>query len=121
MTREKEDKIIAQAQDILERRMAVQTDIKINLHNLAYYSAYYRGARDVVDKLIPYVMRSFRGDEKAYIKAELDLITSSLRNTQLWFDGTQIRYRNWERDKKGKLIKCEAYFVERETITREVK
>lgn len=121
MTREKEDKIIAQAQDILERRMAVETDIKIHLQNLVHYSAYYQGARKAADALIPFVMQNFRGDEKVYIKAELDLITSSLRNTQLWLDGTQIRYRNWERDKKGKLIKCEAYFVERETITREVK
>ena len=73
MTREKEDKIIAQAQDILERRMAVETDIKINLHNLTYYSAYYRGARNVVENLTPYVMRNFRSDDKVYIKAELDL------------------------------------------------
>lgn len=121
MTREKEDKIIAQAQDILERRMAVETDIKINLQNLVYYSAYYQGARNVAEKLIPYVMQNYRGDEKVYIKAELDLITSSLRNMQFWLDETQIRYRNHERDKKGKLTKCEAYFVERETITREVK
>lgn len=121
MTREKEDKIIAQAQDILERRMAVETDIKINLQNLVYYSAYYQGARNVAEKLIPYVMQNYRGDEKAYIKAELDMITSSKRNMQIWLDGTQIRYRNHERDKKGKLTKCEAYFVERETIAREVK
>lgn len=31
MTREQEDKIIAQAKDILERSMAVEMDIKINL------------------------------------------------------------------------------------------
>lgn len=121
MTREKEDKIIAQAQDILERRMAVQTDIKINLQNLVHYSAYYQGARKAADALTPFVVRNFRGDEKVYIKAELDLVVSSLRNIQLWLDGTQIRYRNHERDKKDKLIKCEAYFIERETIIREVK
>jgi len=34
MTREREDKIIAQAQDILERRMAVEMNIKINLKNV---------------------------------------------------------------------------------------
>lgn len=114
MTREEEDKIIAQVQGILERRMAVQTDIKINLQNLVHYSAYYQGARNAADRLIPYVVRNFRGDEKVYIKAELDLVISNLRNIQLWLDGTQIRYRNHERDKKGKLTKCEAYFVERE-------
>lgn len=33
MTKEQEDKIIAKAQDILERRMAVEKDIKVNLQN----------------------------------------------------------------------------------------
>ena len=34
MTIEQENKIIEQAQDIFERRMAVEKDIKINLQNL---------------------------------------------------------------------------------------
>lgn len=121
MTKEQEDKIIAQAQDILERRMAVQTDIKINLQNLAYYSAYYQGARNAAEKLIPYVMQNYRGDEKVYIKAELDLITSSLRNMQIWLDKTQICFRNHKRDKKGKLESCECYFVEQRNVITEVK
>ena len=56
MTREQEDKIIKQAQDILERRMAVEKDIKVNLQNVVYYGAYLLGAQMAVDKLIPYVM-----------------------------------------------------------------
>lgn len=121
MTREKEDKIIAQAQDILERRLGVNPELKVNFQNVLYYGSYLLGAQMAAKELIPYVMQNYRGDDKAYIKAELDMITSSKRNMQLWLDGTQIRYRNYERDKKGKLTKCEAYFVERETITREVK
>ena len=121
MTREKEDKIIAQAQDILERRLGVNPELKVNFQNVLYYGSYLLGAQMAAKKLIPYVMQNYRGDDKAYIKAELDMITSSKRNMQIWLDGTQIRYRNHERDKKGKLTKCEAYFVERETITREVK
>ena len=36
MNREQEDKIIEQAQGILERRMATETDIKINLKREEY-------------------------------------------------------------------------------------
>lgn len=74
MTKEQEDKIIAQAQDILERRLAVEKDIKVNLQNVAYYGAYYQGAIIVAEKLIPYVMQNYRGDDKVYIKAELDMM-----------------------------------------------
>ena len=121
MTKEREDKIIAQAQDILERRMAVEMDIKVNLHNVMYYGAYLLGAQMAANKLIPYVMQNYRGDEKAYMKAELDMITSSKRNMQLWLDGTPIRYRNYKRDKKGKLESCECYFVEYRNVITEVK
>lgn len=121
MNREQEEKIIKQAQDILERRMAAETDIKINLQNLLYYSAYYQGARIAAEKLIPYVMQNYRGDIKAYIKAELDTITSSKRNMQLWLDGTQMCFRNHKRDKKGKLESCECYFVEQRNVIQEVK
>ena len=44
MNKEQEDKIIAQAQDILERRLAVEKDIKVNLQHIAMYSSYYQGA-----------------------------------------------------------------------------
>lgn len=45
MIKEQEDKIIKQAQDILERRMAAEKDIKVNLQNIVQYGAYYQGAR----------------------------------------------------------------------------
>ena len=121
MTKEQEDKIIAQAQDIIERRMAVEMSIKINLQNVMYYGAYLLGAQMVANELIPYVMKNYRGDDKAYIKAELDMITSSKRNMQLWLDKTPMRYRNHKRDKKGKLESCECYFVEYRNIITEVK
>jgi len=122
MTREQEDKIIEQAQGILERRMATETDIKINLQNVVYYGAYLLGAQMTANKLIPYVMQNYRGDDKVYIKAELDMITSSKRNMQLWLDGTtRIAYRNHKRNKKGKLESCECYFVEQRNIITEVK
>lgn len=63
----------------------------------------------------------YRGDGKVYIKAELDLITSSKRNMQLWLDGTQVQFRNHKKNKKGKLESVEAYFVEYRTVIQEVK
>lgn len=121
MTKEQEDKIIAQAQDILERRMAVEMSIKISLQNVMYYGAYLLGAQMVANELIPYVMQNYRGDDKVYIKAELDTITSSKRNMQLWLEDTPMRYRNHKRDKNGKLESVEAYFVEYRNIITEVK
>ena len=121
MTREQEDKIIQQAQDILERRLAVETDIKVNLQKLVFYSAYYQGAMVVAERLIPYVMQNYKADDKVYIKAELDLITSSKRNMQLWLDGTEMRYRNHKRNNKDKLESVECYFVEYRNVIHEVK
>lgn len=120
MTKDQEDKIIAQAQDILAKRMAVEKDIKINLHQLVFYAAYYQGARLAITLMEDYARKTFRGDEKVYLEAELRLITNSLRSTQLFLEGCQFGYRNHERDKKGKLIRCDAFFMERKTILSEV-
>jgi hypothetical protein len=40
---------------------------------------------------------------------------------QLMMDGTEIRFRNHQRDKKGKLISVEAYFVQRREVVTEIK
>lgn len=111
MTKEQEDKIIAQAQNILERRLGVNPELKVNFQNVVYYGAYLLGAQMTANKLIPYVIKNYRGDDKAYIKAELDMITSSKRNMQLWLDGAQICFRNHKRDKKGKLESVEAFIL----------
>jgi hypothetical protein len=113
--------IIRQARDIIERRMAVEKDIKVNLQNIMYYGAYYQGALMAVNRLVPYVMQNYRADDKVYIKAELDFITSSKRNMQLWLDNTPIRYRKHKRDKKGKLESCECYFAEYRNVMQEIK
>lgn len=122
MTKEDEDKIIAQAQNILARRMAVEKDIKVNLQNLVQYGAYLTGALDVSKSIISYVNWNAKGDERVYRDAELALITKSKRTMQLFLDGCcDIRYRNWKRNKKGKLESCEAYFVEKRLMAIEVK
>ena len=123
MTREQEDKIISQAQDILERRMAEEKDIKINLQNLMYYGAYYQGALIGIRKVTESLLNGDKpkADDWVYLKAELDLITASKRNMQLYLDGTQMRYRNHKHNKKGKLESVECYFVEYRNVITEVK
>jgi hypothetical protein len=122
MNKEQEDKIIAQAQDILERRMAVEKDIKVNLQHITMYSSYYQGAIMAVRKITDSLLNNKpKKDDWIYLKAEWSLITSSKRNMQLYLDGTEIRYRNHHRNKKGKLESVEAYFVEHRNIIQEIK
>jgi hypothetical protein len=123
MNKEQEDKIIAQAQDILERRMAVEKDIKINLRNLVYYGAYYQGAIMAVKEVTKSLLNGNKPkkDDWIYLRAEWNLITASKRNMQLYLDGAEIRYRNHKRNKKGKLESVECYFVESRNIIQEIK
>lgn len=128
MTRKQEDRIIAQAQKIIEarkdemeQRLAVDNEPKVDLRKILYYSAYYQGARNAVLAFKEYITTGVKKDGLVYRKAVIELFTQSLRNAQLYLDGTEVRFRNYEHDKKGKLVKCEAYFVERINIVRELK
>ena len=51
-------------------------------------------------------------DDDVYLKAELNMIVSSQDNIRHFLCGDyRIHYRNHQRDKKGKLVKVEAYFA----------
>ena len=90
-------------------------------NSVEYYGAYYLGALLAAKKVIEqYVNKPWQGENKVYRDAELALITQSKRTMELFMDGTPIRYRNHERDKKGKLTKCEAYFYKEQRIIQEV-
>lgn len=122
MTTEQENRIIEQAQDILARRFAVEHELKINAQIVAYYGAYYLGALDGVMAFIRSLKvagRKPKADDWLYLEAELELATRSKRNMQLFLDGTEMCYRNHQRDKKGKLKSVECYFVERRTLLTE--
>ena len=123
MNKEQENKIIAQAQDILERRMAVKKDIKVNLQHIVMYAAYYQGALMAVRKVTESLLSGNKPkkDDWIYLIAEWNLITSSKRNMQLYLDGTEMRYRNHQCSKRGKLESVECYFVERKNIIQEIK
>lgn len=112
MDKKKEDEILSLAQDILTRRLATQTDIKIDLHNLMHYSAFYLGALTAARRLECYITHTWRGEERVYLAAELKLILESKRTMQLFLENARIGYRNHERDSNGKLKRCEAYFID---------
>lgn len=112
--------MIEQAKAILERRAAVDNKIALNANSVAYYGAYYLGAIKAVQEVTrPLLTTKPKGEDWIYIQALYKLITSSKRNMQLYLDGTEMRYRNHERNKKGKLVSVECYFVERRTILTE--
>lgn len=101
-----------------ELRLAALHEPKVNLLNIQYWSAYMQGAR----RAFLYVME--HGDDydnKVYRDAVFRLITSDLRYMGMFLtESHDICYRNHKRDKKGKLISCEAYFAEKVVIYKEV-
>lgn len=101
-----------------ELRLAALHEPKVNLLNIQHWSAYMQGAR----RAFLYVME--HGDDydnKVYRDAVFRLITSDLRYMGMFLtESHDICYRNHKRDKKGKLISCEAYFAEKVVIYKEV-
>lgn len=84
--------------------------------NLHEWSERMQGAREMLIKLyeddkmiLPLGVK--RSEDRAYTKAIVNLLASDLKNVQEYLLGTNIGFRNHIRDKKGKLVSCEAYFV----------
>ena len=84
--------------------------------NLHEWSERMQGAREMLIKLyeddkiiLPLGLK--RAEDNVYTRAIVTLIMSDLRNVQEYLLGTNIGFRNHVRDKKGKLVSCEAYFV----------
>ena len=101
-----------------ELRLAALHQPKVNLLNIQHWSAYMQGAR----KAFLYIMEH-EGDfgNKVYRDAVFRLITSDLRYMGIFLtESHEICFRNQKRDKKGKLISCEAYFAEKFVIYKEV-
>ncbi len=105
----------------LRRTAATITD-GLDMRKLCIYSAYLQGARKAILALCDEFPQIFKGKEGVYNKAIIDLATTSLRNTDLFLTREyEIHFRNYEHNKKGKCTKCEAYFAEPVTVSREVK
>ena len=84
--------------------------------NLHEWSERMQGAREMLIKLyeddkmiLPVGVKRY--EEMVYTKAIVNLLINDLRNVQEYLIGTNIGFRNHVRDKKGKLVSCEAYFI----------
>lgn len=84
--------------------------------NLHEWSNRMQGAREMLvklyedDKMILQVGVK-RSEDMVYTKAIVNLLESDLKNVHEYLLGTNIGFRNHVRDKKGKLLSCEAYFM----------
>ena len=86
------------------------------MENLHEWSERMQGAREMLIKLdeddkMTLSLGLKRSEDRVYTKAIVNLLISDLKNVQEYLIGTNIGFRNHVRDKKGKLISCEAYFV----------
>ena len=86
------------------------------MENLHEWSNRMQGAREMLIKLyeddkmiLPLGVK--RSEDIVYTKAIVNLLAIDLMNVQEYLLGTNIGFRNHVRDKKGKLVSCEAYFV----------
>ena len=87
--------------------------------NLHEWSNRMQGAREMLLAIIAsvneskgrFLLDSAGKDSKVYHDAIVRLILDNIDNTQKFLMKNPIGYRNHVRDKKGKLVSCEAYFV----------
>lgn len=89
------------------------------MDNLYEWSLKMQGAREMLMAIIDSVNES-KGrflldnagkDSKVYHEAIIKLILSNLDNTGKFLMKKPIGYRNFQHDKKGRIISCEAYFL----------
>lgn len=89
------------------------------MQNLIEWSYKMQGAREMLQHLRDEHQRGARidldpaphGEGKVFTEAIFDLVLKSLDNTDKYLQGRKIGYCNLQRDKKGKLIHCDAYFI----------
>ena len=87
--------------------------------NLHEWSNRMQGARErllaIIDSVNAskgrFLLDSAGKDSKVYHDAIVRLILDNLDNTHKFLMKNPIGFRNHVRDKKGKLVSCEAYFV----------
>lgn len=99
-----------------------------HLRKLQIWVWYIKGAREMLLRLRqhglcnePHDFKTTKEDAIAH-KATLDLIMSSKENVDRFLmEQYEIRLTDHEKDKKGKLVKCRAYFAKRVVKYEEVK
>lgn len=84
--------------------------------NLNQWSRYISGGREMLQYIDAAWSDALKWDERVYFKAEVKLAMSSRENTWRYLLREPIGYRNHQSNKKGKLIECEAYFIENQSF-----
>ena len=86
-----------------------------SLKELPYWSDVMNTSLNIIRLMIEerFLFSVGKGEAKIYNDAVINLITSSATSLQKFIDREDIGFRNWKRDKKGKLIFEEAYFIQK--------
>lgn len=110
-----------------EIRVALDSVILVELRNVQMYSAYYNGARKAFEMMADeysFIHQSYgrtKGETEVYRKAIFDLINEDIRKTEMFLSGENIGFCNHVKDKKGKVVKCDAYFFEEYTLRKKIE
>lgn len=100
---------------------ACKINIPLNLTNVVQFGAYYQGVLMTLCFVRDNVLPMLKGEDKVYMEATFALATKSKDNARRLLDRVYVvNFRNQEKDKKGKVVKCEAYFAKRVTRYEEV-
>lgn len=98
-------------------------DGMVNLRRVDQWAWKIAGARQLMRRLQEHLFMG-KGDKnwKVFDDAIITLIMdSSIHMDYFLNEECEIRFRNHEYDKKGKLKKCEAYFARKRVVYEEVK
>ena len=100
------------------------------LRHLHIWSWYMKGAREMLLRLREYFLTDephtrregkVTAEDRVMNRALLDLILSSKQNVERFLlEEYEMRFTDHERDKKGRLVKCRAYFAKKVSRYEEV-
>ena len=108
-------------QDYEEVEASLKIDIsRMNLTNVCWYAAYYNGALAGMRLLGEHLIHHTKEEDKVLAESLIRLVTSNVRNANLFFDGYSIGQRNHQYKGK-KLIKVDSYFFERVSARKVVE
>ena len=113
--------LLKKYQDYEEVEAALKIDIsRMNLQNICWYAAYYHGAMAGMRLLGEHLILHTKGEDKVLAESLIRLVSSDVRNANLFFDGYSIGLKNHQYKGK-KLIKVDSYFFERISARRPIE
>ncbi len=116
--------LIDQLKDDEARSKAFElaSDVRIPMQRLWFWTAYMKGLREAYEKMFDALLDVEPKKQRPYIEAERNLCLSCYEACYDYHMGKyEIRYKDHVCDKKGKLVKCTAYFAQRKELLVEVR